>query len=361
MLNDKKFWVLVALIVILPIFTIILSIVFQSCGNNGSAYDAYEKKMITAAKKYLRVNDISPKAEGEIVKISLNTLVENKYIKLSDSTCNGSVSVRKNGSLIEKTNGGFLNYLANLNCKKYNTNTLNRVLKENIVTEGSGLYSVNGEYIYKGNKPKNYITFYDKKYRIMGITEDGLVKLIKIDTEPVARIWDNKYNIDVKQSYGKNIYKDSELLRYLNEDYMNKKKITEDVRMHIVSNDVCIGKRSKNDFSISKAVDCQEILENQVLTVMNVSDYALASLDVDCNSIVSRSCNNYNYLKGFSTFTWTTNPVLENTYEVFFNSGGVISYQNANQYTNYNIVLYIDGDEKVKGGIGTEEDPYIIK
>ena len=143
-------------------------------------------------------------------------------------------------------------------------------------------------------------------------------------------------------------------------DYENPKKIGNDMKKHIVAHDLCIGKRTIKDYSIDRATDCGEILENQLLSLMNVSDFSMASTDPDCNSTNARSCDNYNYLYRVASNTWTPNSVLENTYEVFYISNGMMEYSNASEYNNYNIILYIDGDESGITGKGTLEDPYVM-
>lgn len=366
MLKDKKFLILIGLIILLPLFTIILTSMLQGCQKNGTTYEMYEKNMINAAKNYFSKNEILPKNEGEVAKVSLSTLVNKKYIKsssraLKDNSCKGNVTVRLNGSSLEKNEGGFLNYTVYLKCNKYETDTLGSKLKENIVTSKSGLYKSEDGYIFRGDKVNNYINFYNKDYRIMGITSAGLVRLIRAEYEPISRMWDNKYNIEVKQSYGKSIYEDSLILKYLLQDYNNDKRISKLAKEHVVANDTCIGKRSSNDKSISKQTDCNQILKNQFVSLMTVSDYALASTDPDCKKITDRSCNNYNYLKNVSTSTWTSNSVSENTYEVFSLDGGVIMAKNANEYGYYNMIIYIDENEKIVSGKGTYEDPFIIK
>ena len=366
MLKDKKFLILIGLIIFLPLFTIVLTSIMRGCQNRGSSYNLYEKNMIKAAEKYFKRNHTEPDKEGEFVRVSLDTLVSNNYIKsssssLKDSSCTGYVTARLNGSSVEKNKGGFVNYLVNLECQKYKTETLASLLKKDIVTSKSGLYKVGNEYIFKGDEVKNYITFHDKNYRIMGITSDGFVKMIKVDNEPVSKTWDSKYNIEVKQSYGKTIYSDSNILKSLTNDYLYDKKISKEARKHIVATDTCIGKRSINDITISKQIDCQETIPNQFISLIGVSDFALASADPDCNNITTRSCNNYNYLKNIAYETWTTNAVTENSYEVLTLNGGVIMPEIANKYMKYNIIIHIDANEKIQSGIGTEEEPYLIK
>lgn len=363
---DKKFLILAGLVICLPILIIVFLAIIQGCGNTKVSPEKYEQKMISALEKYIEDTNKTPKKEGEILTVDLATLVDEEYIKsteklLEDSTCKGSVSVRRNGSSVESNNGGYLNYTVNLDCKEYKTVTLVDKLKENIVTEESGLYQDGEGYIFKGNKVKNYVKFYGYDYRIMSIDKDGIIKLVKSESEGTGRVWDNKYNIETNSSSGKNLYKDSVMLESLLDDYTNDRKFDANSRTHIVSYDVCIGKRNNLNYSIDSSLDCSEILEDQVISLLNISDYAKASLDSDCKDLNSYSCDNYNYLSGVADSTWTLNTSLDNTYEVMYLSNGLMNVQNANVRDYYNIVIYIDGNELYTNGNGSENNPYVIE
>ena len=360
---DKKFLIIAGCLIFIPIILIIFLAIIQSCSNSKMSYESYESRMIKAAEKYLK-NDV-PTDESEYVIIDLETLISNGYIKsygkaLKD-TCTGNVTVRRNGSSIETNNGGFLNYIVNLECENYKTIHLVDKITSDVVDSESGLYLIGDEYVFRGNKVNNRINLFGQSYRIMSIDKDGIVKLIKSEPQNTSRLWDNKFNTEVNSSYGKNIYKDSAILTYLLNDYSNSKIISKKAKEHIVAYDACIGKKSQNDYSISKEKDCQEKSEKQVVSLINISDYAIASTDPECNSTNSRSCRNYNYLSNIATSTWTLNTVSENTYDVFVISDGLQKYQPANLYNEYNLVIYIDGNELYNGGTGTENNPYVIK
>lgn len=362
---DKKFLIIAGCIILIPIFVIVFLAIVQGCSGGTITYEKYEQKMISAAQKYFADKNKIPVEESDLVTVKLNKLVSGGYIKstedlLEDSTCDGEVNIRRNGSSIETNGDGFLNYTVTLNCDDYSTTHLVDKIKEDVVTTESGLYQIGEDYVFKGDKVNNYINIFDISYRIMSIDKNNIIKLVKSEPEITSRIWDNKFNIEVNHSYGKNIYKDSVILTYLLNDYENAKKVSKKAKQHIVAYDVCIGKRSVNDYSISKELDCSQVLENQVISLMNVSDFAMASSDPDCNSTTSRACKNYNYLSKIATSTWTLNTVSENTYEAFFISDGLSEHQNANSYNEYNIVIYIDGNELYTSGEGTALNPYII-
>ena len=356
---SKSLLLLIIAIIALPIIVLILVAILQSC-NGRTSYSSYESKMIIAAKKYFNNKDI---ADGEIV--SLNTLVNEGYIKspkklLRDSSCDGRVTVRPNGTTESENENKYIYYVY-LKCDNYNTSTLLSYLMNDLTTSESGLYEDGNYYVYKGDMVNNYVKFYGNVYRVISIEKNGAVRLVKNSVESNSKMWDNKYNIEVGHSYGKNIYKDSSILKVLLNDYNNKRKIKSEARKHILAHDVCIGKRDSKDYSISYELDCSEILTNQVISLMNISDFGRASLDPDCNSIIDMSCRNYNYLSRIASNSWTLNTIINNTYQAYYFSSGIARLANLSEYKSYNIVIYIDGNEFVKEGNGSESKPYIIE
>ena len=361
---SKGTLILIGTVIFLPIFIIILLVILQSC-STGTSYDKYESKMITAASKYFNDKKLLPESNTDSTLVTLDALVSGGYIKspeklFKDKNCEGYVSVRNNGYVKELDLSGKPNYNVYLKCDNYKTNTLKDNIMNDLVTSGSGLYEDGNYYVFKGDNPKNVINFYGKLYRILSIDKDGVARLVKAENEMSTRPWDNKYNVEANYSYGKSIFKDSYILKILLADYSNDKIISKKAREHIVSHDICIGKRDKDDKSISFDLDCSDVLNEQVISLVNVSDFARASLDPDCNSIDGRSCRNYNYLYEVLNNTWTLNSASNNSYEVFYLSSGVAQVATASDYNEYNIIIYIDGDETVKSGNGTINDPYII-
>ena len=363
---DKKFLIFASLILGLPIVIIILLALLQSCKNSRISYADYEQKMISAAEKYVSEEKVKTLKEGETLEISLKKLISKEYIKstdklLGDNSCEGSIIVRKNGSTIEENEGGFLNYIVNLKCDSYETKTLNSSLMKNLTTEGAGLYESNGIYVFKGEDVKNYINFYGQQYRIMSIDENGLIKLLKAEAESLNKYWDVKYNTEVDNSFGKNIYADSSIIKELLTVYLDNKKISKSARKHLVSKNLCVDSRNLEDLTKDVKTECNNVLENQAIALIDVTDFASASLDVECVNIKSKSCRNYNYMKNLHLSTWTYVGVSNNTYDVYYLSNGIINSEHANKYLSYNIVIYIDGNETYISGDGSEKFPYVIE
>lgn len=359
---DKKTLVLLGCMILIPILLVLFLVVIKGCSSGKVSYEKYEGNMISAAEKYFKDNDLLPKEESATATVELSKLVDDKYIKdykkrLDDDNCSGKVTVRMNGSSIEENEGGYLNYTVELSCDNYKTQTLKSLIMADIATENSGLYKQGDYYIFKGDDVDNYVEFYGVIYRILNMDKNGILKLVKVERELTNQTWDTKYNIDIKNSYGINIYKDSSIRKRLL-DYYNTNKKMQKAKAQMISYDVCVDSRDINDLTISD--NCSQILENQPITLINITDFANASLDKNCVSITSKSCRNYNYLKSTNLYSWTVNAVSNNSYEVYYLSNGSIEHQEASKYVSYNLVIYVDSEEMVKKGKGTEKEPYVI-
>jgi len=362
---DKKILIIVGAILVLPLLIIIFLAIIQGCSNSKIMPEKYEEKMISAAESYFKDKGGLPSIESETKSVKLSTLVKNDYIKstedlLGDDSCSGSVTVRRNGALYDQNEEGYLNYTVDLVCDKYETKTLKREILKDLVTQGNGVYELNGHYVYKGDEVNNYITFFDKNYIILNIDENGIAKLLKIEKENLDKVWDNKYNIENDSLSGINNYKESSIYKSLIDDYNSEKVISLDAKKHLVAKDVCIDSTSYTTGNI-KNYNCSNKIEKQVISLIDIDDYALASLDVNCTSLYSKSCINYNYLKNIKLSTWTMNSLLDNSYEVYYLSNGNAKKQVASEYRYYNIVVYIDTNEIIASGDGSESDPYVIK
>ena len=360
---DKKILIIVGIVLISPILLILFLAILRGCGNSKITYEKYEEKMISAAKNYIKGKE--PKEEGELVIVELSNLVDGEYIKsteklLGDSSCNGSVVIQRNGSSIEETNGGYLNYIVNLECDNHKTNTLKSNILKDLVTQGNGLYELNGHYVFKGDKVNNIVEFYGYIYRILSVDSNGYVKLFKVEKQSSDRVWDNKYNINSDSLSGINVYKDSLIKDYLVQDYISEKNFSEAARKHLVAADVCVDSKDSVDGSLNR-YNCLNKIEKQLISLIDIEDYALASLDVNCTGLYSRSCINYNYFKGVRLLTWTMNASKDNSYDVYYIQDGSIYSKKASKYEDYNHVIYIDINEKIVSGRGTETEPYIIR
>jgi len=367
---DKKMLCIICGIIILPILIIIVLMVVRGCSGGVSSYSSYEEKMLSSAKKYFKNEDKLPTVEGEKVEVTLDKLVKEGYIKsagksLKDSTCEGSVTVQNNGVSIKNNEGGYYFYSVKLNCKDYSTKTLKDEILKDIVTEGAGLYQVGSEYIFKGKTDitknqyvNNYVEFYGKLYRIIKIDESGDLKLVRSETQKYSTTWDTKYNEVERENVGENVYSESNILTTLVKTYNDT--FDEDAKAQIVAKKICVGPRDLADNALYSISDCSKVLENQVISLLSIADFANASIDKDCNSLKAASCGNYNYMNGFLTSTWTLTSVSNDTYNVYWLNYGVPYTQKANKRKKYNIVIYISGNITEFEGDGSVDTPYKI-
>lgn len=295
--------------------------------------------------------------------MKLNDLVEDGMKSsekaLKDTTCSGSVEIRNNSNDI--ITDELYSYIPYLECDNYKTEYIKDYLIKDVVTSESGLYKIGDEYIFKGNKVNNYLSFYGVTYRIIKIDSDGILKLMKESNEKLSYRWDSKYNVDFRKYSGVNNYYDSVIVDKLKEDYINDKQMNLDAKSKIIPYSVCVGKRAISDVNVNITTECDTKLDNQVISLPSITDFTLASYDANCKDISSLSCTNYNYISDFVDYTWTLDTVNEDTSKVYYLSAQGPELDTASKNMKYNWVIYIDGDELYNGGDGTLKKPYIVK
>lgn len=353
--TDKSFLIKCGILLIIPIIIIIILAIIRGCSSRGNNYSSYEQKMTTKASTYFKQHKLLPSKEGKEVVVTLDELMldglksPNKYLK--DSTCTGSVTVQKNGSEYF--------YTPYLDCSEYKTDYLVNHIKKDITTKESGLYQINNEYIYKGNKVNNYLSFFGNIYRIIKIDSNGNLRLIKEQRQDRSIQWDDKYNSSKEDNVGINEYYNSYIYDQVWSDYNNIKLFNKEVKKHMIGHTVCLDKKDENDLSMNES--CEKPLHNQYISIPTIYDYELASYDQNCKQIGDGACSNFNYLDDVLTSTWTVNTSASDDYSVYYLAGSYIDTQSANNYKNYYWVISISGNELYISGSGTEKDPYIIK
>lgn len=360
-LSKKNLYLLIGLLSF-PIVLILFLMILKCCSGGKQSYEAYEKSMTSSAQKYFENKNLMPIEEGGEVTVSLDDLVNEGYIssslkKLKDDSCTGSVTVKNHGASFKENNGGFYVFIPNLVCDDYKSIHLIDKIKEGIVTEKSGLYDMGDELIFKGAKVNNYVSFFDKTYRIISIDSNGIMKLVKDTPEKETEVWDYKYNVDVENAYGKNDFSDSYILDSLSDLYL---KTSDKQKKHLVAYSVCYGNRSISNLSVDKNIECSKSIDNQFISMINTYDFVRASYDVDCKNINDGACHNYNYLFDILRTTWTVNGDLDTSYKVYYYSQGYIFLTKANSAKKFNIVIYLDANELYKKGDGSLDNPYVI-
>ena len=177
---------------------------------NKIEYIELENKLQNATYKYVKRNQkLLPKTTEKVVKIKLDTLIANKYIKeihaLENSSvvCNGYVEITK--KFEDKKDYRYTPYLKCGNY--YETKVIAEYIKTNepIVKDGDGLYllSTNDEsssYYFRGEDPNNYIILDENPYRILEIDDNNNLKLIAMKRTRRSYKWDDRYNATVNKT-----------------------------------------------------------------------------------------------------------------------------------------------------------------
>lgn len=328
------------------------------------SYEDVEDVLKDAAKSYFADNKKKLPNSKQVVEITSTTLINNEYMDDftkylgEDASCSGKVSVKK-------IDGKYV-YTPYLNCgSDYNTTELYKKLKEKIVTSGEGLYSVNNGYVYRGEKLRNYVKMGKRKWRAVKISGNNEVMLVLNSVYDNSSTWDDRYNVTEGYNAGINDYKASRIRQFLKTAYKDKDKdtkfLTASDKAKMVPFDVCIGKRPVGSTVKDNSVECSEILSQQKMGLLTVSDYMFVSLDPNCKKDTDPSCQNYNFLATDYEWVLGTASKNNNTDIFFINNTGEISTTEAMTYSDIRPVIMLANDTMVKGGKGTKSKPYIVR
>ncbi len=344
------------------IFIIIFIMMIASCsGGKTYTYLELEEKMVSLAKNKYSDKTLLPQNDGGTLEVNLQTFVDDGSLKnISDivennSVCSGKVTIVNN-------NGTYL-YLPYLNCANdYKTKTLYEEITKDIVTAGNGLYKIQDEYIFKGENVNNYLKLNNITYRIIKINSDGTIKAVDT-TRRGTVIWDNHYNVEKDSNDGINEYYynsvNSRIKDTIEEYYNNEEYFTEEQKAYFKTQNLCIGKRSYNEFDNTGNIECSNKLENQIFGLVQINEYFNASIDTNCTSSDSQSCTNYNY---FSTLPsmWSITTDKDTTYKAYKITSDGIYLAKTSSTSNALVTVRLDKDLIITSGTGSENDPYLV-
>lgn len=332
-------------------------------------YEDIEEVLVTAAQGYFKdYPDSLPKDDGDVVEIDSSNLTAagkmkdlSEYLKEGDS-CSGTVQVEKSGT-------EYL-YTPFLNCgDNYSTVELYKkiVNEDDIVTAGDGLYSKGNGYYYRGEHVNNYVKLDNSLWRIVKVTNDDNIVLINEEGLEYTQPWDNRYNESRLYESGINTYSISRMREYLERIYNEPVKddgediLSKKDKAKLVSYNVCTGKRADNSESKDNTEECKEILKDQKLGLLTLSDYLYASLDPNCKSANTRSCMNYNYLSIDDEWWLVTANSGDTSTAYKVDRDGVVKADITATYSKVRPVIYLNSKVLLKKGKGTLKNPYVLK
>lgn len=359
---DKKLitYLLIAVGLVIFIF-VFLGIVSLFKGTRLSFSKLEDKLKSAAISFYKDYPESLPQINGEEIVVDSSTLSGAKKMKeLSKIAPKGSICT---GNVVIQKNGGFYLYTPYLDCgNDYTTISLyNKIMLDNpIVTENDGLYKMGDDFVFRGEKVNNYVSFSDKIWRIMRINSDGSIKILEDDIEYTG-VWDDRYNIDRGSSTGINDFNKSRLKDGLEKIYNEMDLFNDEAKSKISFKNLCIGKRNIEASDNSGAIECSSVTQNEPIGLMQVNEFMLASLDPNCLYATDAQCANYNYLSNYTKSTWTLNADSSNSHKAYkFVGDGFTSSVTSNE-SGLRLAIYLSNNTVYNSGTGTLEDPYIIK
>ncbi|HIS38348.1 MAG TPA: hypothetical protein IAB45_02435 [Candidatus Onthousia faecavium] len=361
-MRKKLMRIMLIVIGVLVIILIVILIISLFTGRNKS-YEAIETELENAAKEYYDVQSgLLPQEEGEVVTVNASILAENGYMDplselRSGEDCTGRVEVTKiNGEII---------YTPYLECgDNYVTKELYKaVLEQGLVTTGNGLYDLNGEKVYRGETVNNYVKLDNALFRIVKIIANNQILLIADDVLDSSSLpYDDRYNSDRNYNSGINDYRVSRIKSSLEEIYNGNTLLSNNDKEKLTTFNLCIGKRSEEESINTNGAECSDVLNNQMIGLLTVSDFINASLDSNCKKTTDRSCQNYNYLRLRDAEWWLLTSNNSNTYQAYaVRTYGYIESFNASNMKRIRPTVMLNSNAMIKSGDGSASSPYILK
>lgn len=325
------------------------------------SYSEVESTMIKAATKYYSKNkELLPENNGGMVVVDVEDLIKEDYMKELNKLLKNGESCQ--GEVIVTKNDNYYYYAPTLDCgKEYITTTLSDKITEekNIVTEGDGLYLIGNDFVFRGEKVNNNLSFAGQTWRILRVKEDGTIRLLLTSRIPKV-LWDDRYNEEKKTNSGINDFKLSRIYDSIKELYSGKDLFNDSDRAKIVPQDLCVGKRGIYDTQNDGSIECAEIMENQAVGLLQANEFLLASLDSACESIDNRQCQNYNYLANINETYWSITADIETSHKAYKIGKNITPSTTASNARPF-ITIHLNSGIRYVSGDGSAETPYIVK
>ena len=244
------------------------------------------------------------------------------------------------------------------------------------------------EYRYRGASPKNYVTFNNEVWRILGIfpTDDGTgkienrIKLIK-DQSIGNKYWDTgnsnnwarpaTLNTELNTTYLNSLDSTSQSMIGQAKYYLGGKTPTSnngyaDTPLQFYSYERKIQNTTSNEFY--NGTNPNSFIGK--LGLMYLSDYGYASSNCENKKIYDsnsssndiRACNGTNWLYNIKVNEWLLPQFASRSSSAFYvNSVGDVGNNNvSNSQNGVRPVLYLNPDVKIIVGSGTSTDPYVL-
>lgn len=202
-----------------------------------------------------------------------------------------------------------------------------------VVYEGNGLYSIGGNFVFKGEVDNNYVKYSNVLWRIIKINQDNSVVLVTDD-----------YVNNLMWDYDNTDYSKSNIRDWLVSGGENTgifEKTLYDKEKYLIPNVVCLDKVDE-----LKNFTCNEKSTTDYVSLLNLSDY-LNTIQED-ESYINNTPN-----------IWL--GTASDDEKVWHISEGSVSKSPANSGYAIKPVITLKGTNIIQSGKGTKDDPYIIE
>lgn len=357
-MNDMNKKLLRNLIIILGVFILLFIVLFiyQKINGRNVDYEKIEDRMVEATKEYVSKLNLYPTNDSDVITVSSETLINGEYMEpfekqTNDTECNGRVIVQNNNN--------YYDYMPYLECKGYHTTTIASKIIDTKVEDNTtdGLYLMNDEYVFMGEVVNNNLSFAGTNWRIIKVTNDGYLKLIRENVSSEDVVWDNRYNADINEYSGYNNLDVSRMKETLGRVYNS---FNDSEKTNLVSYDVCVGSRTVGNLDFNTDEECQ-VVEKLNISLPNMIDSMRASRDSHCEKSNIVACGNYNYFTKFFKDSWSITPVKGNTYQVYIVNNYASKRKEASDEYDIYAVIYLNGKNIYLEGNGSVSNPYKIK
>lgn len=355
--------IVIALVLIVSITILVLKVVTENQPGNS----AEERALIAAAKKYYENKKGElPKENYQTVTVSSSILISNGYLEPTVDKDGNTISCSSYVTVVKSND--LYSYNPYIKCGKGDDTVLlyDKLMENAIETYENkngtnGLFKTNNEYTFRGDNPLNYVKFANRMWRIVKIDENRNIKLIYAESSYEPKPWDDRYNVDRKSNTGINDYKVSTVRDYIYKFFNADTAFSDASRARVAPIDICIGKRPVGNLSTDGSIECSTKMQNEMIYLIQASEYLNASNDPSCPNVNIVACQNYNFLSGVRSY-WSitaTEGSTSQAYRIIPETGLVA--RDTNTHLNVLPLISLRSDTIYYDGNGTKETPYLVR
>ena len=265
-----------------------------------------------------------------------------------------------------------------------------------VADSGDGLYAdeyTSGRYVYRGANPNNYIEFNNELWRIIAKEADGTYKILRneivtnmpFDSQGArttgycsqgsaptygCNVWSSTANMVASPSeftngsYTGTVGADSEMLTYLNGEYLNSITVNKE---KIVNHDYNIGAVVSDNEDLNAQIEGEKAYKwNGKVGLISHSDYINANSNQELcgtdkiNYENYETCRNDDWMYISGTWWWTLSPNAGGSNGVWsVRADGYLDHSDARFSFGVRPAVYLTSSLSLSGS-GTQSDPYRI-